>query len=324
MALAQQKWVIAHRGASGYLPENTLPAFAMAHGLGCDWLELDVILSQDDQPIVLHDTYLDRLTDVNQRFPGRQRQDDLSYALDFYLEELGQLRVSERRDQQENSAFPGRFPQGHSRFDIPTLAEVVQLIQGLNHSTGKKVGLLIEIKSPRWHHQQGRDLSQKVLEVLEHLSVNDNNCPIILESFDAPEVKRLHYELKAEFPLLQLLEKNSWQESAETDYEFLLTKEGLQTLSEHVQGIAVWTGHVLEGRYLSGMPQLSSLVKDAHEIGLKVYTYTLRTDALPTYVRSFEEMLHIFYYEANVDGIITDFPDRANKYLRTLEYRQLS
>ena len=324
MALAQQKLVIAHRGASGYLPENTLPAFAMAHGLGSDWLELDVILSQDDQPIVLHDTYLDRLTDVNQRFPGRQRQDNLSYALDFYLEELGQLRVSERRDQQENSAFPGRFPQGHSRFDIPTLAEVVQLIQGLNHSTGKKVGLLIEIKSPRWHHQQGRDLSQKVLEVLEHLSVNDNNCPIILESFDAPEVKRLRYELKAEFPLLQLMEKNSWQESAETDYEFLLTKEGLQTLSEHVQGIAVWTGHVLEGKYLSGMPQLSSLVKDAHELGLKVYTYTLRVDALPTYIRSFEEMLHIFYYEANVDGIITDFPDRANKYLRTLEYRQLS
>ncbi|MGA0930686.1 MAG: glycerophosphodiester phosphodiesterase family protein, partial [bacterium] len=70
MALGQQKWVIAHRGASGYLPENTLPAFAMAHGLGCDWLELDVILSQDDQPIVLHDPYLDRLTDVNQRFPG--------------------------------------------------------------------------------------------------------------------------------------------------------------------------------------------------------------------------------------------------------------
>ena len=119
------------------------------------------------------------------------------------------------------------------------------------------------------------------------------------------------------------MENNSWQESEETDYEFLLTKEGLQTLIEHVQGIAVWTGHVLEGRYLSGMPQLSSLVKDAHELGLKVYTYTLRADALPMYVQSFEEMLHICYYEADVDGIFTDFPDRANTYLRTLEYRQL-
>ena len=323
MASGQQKWVIAHRGASGYLPENTLPAFAMAHGLGCDWIELDVILSQDDQPIVLHDTYLDRLTDVNRCFPGRQRQDNLSYALDLSLEELRQLRVSERRDQQGNPAFPRRFLQGHSRFEIPTLAEVVQLIQGLNHSTGKTVGLLIEIKSPAWHHQQGRDLSQKVLEVLDDLSVNDNNCPIILESFDAPEVKRLRNELKTRFPLLQLLENNSWQESEETDYEFLLTKEGLQTLTEHVQGIAVWTGHVLEGRYLSGMPQLSSLVKDAHELGLKVYTYTLRADGLPTYIQSFEEMLHILYYEADVDGIFTDFPDRANTYLRTLEYRQL-
>ena len=89
MASGQQKWVIAHRGASGYLPENTLPAFAMAHGLGCDWIELDVILSQDDQPIVLHDPYLDRLTDVNQRFPGRQRQDNLSYALDFPWKNYG-------------------------------------------------------------------------------------------------------------------------------------------------------------------------------------------------------------------------------------------
>ena len=52
----------------------------------------------------------------------------------------------------------------------------------------------------------------------------------------------------------------------------------------------------------------------------------IKTTFASTYANevSFEEMLHIFYYEANVDGIITDFPDRANKYLRTLGYRQLS
>ena len=40
MALGQQKWVIAHRGASGYLPENTLPAFALAHGLGLSLIHI--------------------------------------------------------------------------------------------------------------------------------------------------------------------------------------------------------------------------------------------------------------------------------------------
>ncbi len=102
----------------------------------------------------------------------------------------------------------------------------MQLIQGLNHSTGKKVGLLIEIKSPGWHHQQGRDLSQKVLEVLKDLSVNDNNCPIILESFDAPEVKRLRNELKTEFPLLQLLEKILGRKVMKPTMSFCSPKKG--------------------------------------------------------------------------------------------------
>jgi glycerophosphoryl diester phosphodiesterase len=49
--------VIAHRGASGYLPEHTLSAAALAYGMGADFIEQDIVLSKDDIPIVLHDIY---------------------------------------------------------------------------------------------------------------------------------------------------------------------------------------------------------------------------------------------------------------------------
>ena len=67
--------VIAHRGASGYLPEHTLEAKAHAHALGADYLEQDLVLSKDDVPVVLHDIYLDTVSDVAKKFPDRKRAD---------------------------------------------------------------------------------------------------------------------------------------------------------------------------------------------------------------------------------------------------------
>ena len=65
--------LIAHRGASGYLPEHTLPAKALAYGLGADFLEQDVVATRDDELVVLHDIHLDTVTDVALRFPERSR-----------------------------------------------------------------------------------------------------------------------------------------------------------------------------------------------------------------------------------------------------------
>ena len=55
--------VFAHRGASGYAPENTLEAFALAIRQGADGIELDVQLSSDGVPVVIHDETIDRVTD---------------------------------------------------------------------------------------------------------------------------------------------------------------------------------------------------------------------------------------------------------------------
>lgn len=67
--LSADKVVIAHRGASGYLPEHSLPAKAMAYAQGADYLEQDLVMTKDNELVVLHDHYLDRVTDVADRFP---------------------------------------------------------------------------------------------------------------------------------------------------------------------------------------------------------------------------------------------------------------
>ena len=90
--------VIAHRGASGYLPEHTLPAKAMAYAMHADFLEQDVVATRDDALVVLHDIHLDRVTDVATRFPGRARDDGRYYVRDFDLAEIRALAVTERLD----------------------------------------------------------------------------------------------------------------------------------------------------------------------------------------------------------------------------------
>ena len=144
-AVESRPLVIAHRGASGYLPEHTLAAKAMAHGQGADYIEQDLVLSKDDVPVVLHDVHIDTVTDVAKVFPARKRADGRYYALDFTVAELKRLRVSERFNAKTGArVFPGRFPAGLAEFRISTLEEELQLIQGLNQCTGRVAGIYPE------------------------------------------------------------------------------------------------------------------------------------------------------------------------------------
>ncbi len=107
--------VIAHRGASGLLPEHTTQAVAVAHALGADFIEQDVVLTRDGVPIVLHDLYLDATTNVAEVFPNRAaagaKIGRRFPALNFSLTEIKTLRVSERFDPHTGrAAFPTRFP----------------------------------------------------------------------------------------------------------------------------------------------------------------------------------------------------------------------
>ena len=161
---SNEKIVIAHRGASGYLPEHTLPAKAMAYAQGADYLEQDLVMTKDDHLVVLHDHYLDRVTDVADRFPDRARKDGRYYAIDFTLDEIKSLKFTEGFDIENGKkvqTYPGRFPMGKSDFRVHTFEEEIEFVQGLNHSTGKNIGIYPEIKAPWFHHQEGKDIAAK-------------------------------------------------------------------------------------------------------------------------------------------------------------------
>ncbi len=120
------------------MPEHTAAA-AMAYAQGADFIEQDVVLTKDGIPVVIHDIYLDLTTNVREVFPHRARADGKWYVIDFTVEEIKTLRVTERRDPSTGAtAFPNRFPVGKSSFTIPTLAEEIELIQGLKQQHRKK------------------------------------------------------------------------------------------------------------------------------------------------------------------------------------------
>ncbi len=308
--------VIAHRGASGYLPEHTLEAVAMAHAMGADYLEQDVVLSRDGVPVVLHDVHIDTVTDVARRFPLRRRADGRYYAIDFDLAELKQLRVSERFDPRTGGAvFPGRFPVGQGSFEIPTLEEELQLVLGLNQSTGRDAGVYPEIKAPAWHRQQGQDISRVVLEVLARHGYRSRTDRVYLQCFEFDEVKRIRGELGYRGKLVQLIDDNKPEQP--TDFEQLRSRAGLAEVARVADGIGPALRHVISGRS-GGQLQITELVARAHELKLEVHPYTFRADALPDYAGSFEELLRAFLVEAGVDGVFTDHPDRAVAFTRSL------
>lgn len=303
--------VIAHRGASGYLPEHTLEAKAYAHALGADYLEQDIVATRDDELIVLHDVHLDRVTDVAERFPGRHRDDGRYYARDFDLEEIRLLTVCERLDESGASpVFPNRFPSGTGRFRVPTLREEIRFIQGLNRSTGRTAGLYPEIKRPAWHRAEGVDLSPLVLQLLDDFGYRDKSDSVYLQCFDAEEVRRIRHDLGCRLNIVQLIAENSWGESA-TDYARMRTADGLQEVAETADGIGPWLGQLVSGDGIGGEAASSGLVAAAHAAGLVVHPYTFRTEQLVPGFDDLQAMIAWFVETLAIDGLFTDFPDIA-------------
>ncbi|MGK2926822.1 MAG: glycerophosphodiester phosphodiesterase [Lysobacterales bacterium] len=301
--------VIAHRGASGYLPEHTLEGAAMAHAMGADYIEQDVLLTRDGVLIVLHDLYLDAVTDVAERYPGRARPDGRHYAIDFTLEEIRRLRVHERTGPDGEPAFPGRFTQETSIFHVPTLAEEIDLIEGLNRSTGRHVGLYIEPKAPAWHEAEGKDLMVAVLALLANHGLNDADDKVLLQSFDFDALRRAREELGTELGLVQLIGENDWQESR-TDFAFLQTEAGLREVARFARGIGPWLPQVVQVKD-DGSMGISDLTAMAQRLGLFVHAYTLRADQLPPALGSMPEAVRVLVEEVQLDGVFTDHPDQV-------------
>lgn len=298
-AVRAQPIVIAHRGASGYLPEHTLEAKAMAHAMGAGFLEQDIVLTKDDVPVVMHDIYLDTISDVAQRFPGRHRENGRFYALDFTLAEIRQLHATERFSEKTGKqVYPKRFPKDATAFQIPTLEEELQLIEGLNKSTGRVAGIYPEIKQPKWHRGEGHDISAIVLPVLKKHGYATRSDPCFLQCFELEEVKRIRKELGWQGRLVFLMGSFKKGEKVETE------KATLSDVATVADGIGPAIG-----------ADIVRLSTEAHEAGLIVHPYTLRIDDLPKWTTSTNDLLHLLFDEAKVDGLFTDFPDVVVKWL---------
>ncbi|MCA9149390.1 MAG: glycerophosphodiester phosphodiesterase [Planctomycetales bacterium] len=306
--LPRRSIVIAHRGASGYLPEHTQASACLAYGLGADYVEQDVVLTKESVPIVLHDIHLDTVTDVAIQFPNRARPDGRYYALDFTWDEIKTLQVHERTahkrnlDGTWNPVFPERFPVGKSSFRLSSLSEMIELIQGLNHSTGKRVGIYPELKHPSWHRKQGYDLSKVTLQMLTEFGYRDHGDAIYVQCFEPEELKRIRTELKSELPLIQLIDSDH-------DGDQLWSPAGLAEIGRYADAV----GPSLERIFTvaaDGQVNYNPHVATAHSVGLVVHPWTLRTDSLPDNVTSTDKLMEIIRH-ADLDGFFSDFPDRT-------------
>ncbi len=313
----QEKLVIAHRGASGYLPEHTLAAKAMAYAQGAHFIEQDLVMSKDDHVVVLHDHYLDTVTDVHDVFPDRARADGRYYVVDFTLAELRQLAVSERFKVSggvKAAVFESRFPLEKSSFRIATFAEEIELIQGLNQSTGRSVGIYPEIKSPAFHRGEGKDISAAVLEVLKTYGYDEQQDRVFLQCFDGNELQRIGRELlpamNMTVPLVQLL-------GTGPEFRAALTPAGMKMVASYADGIGPSMQLIVERGSVAGKLKISKLVELAHDLGLVVHPYTFRRDLLPVYADDYDDLLKIFLDDIGVDGVFTDFPDLTVEYIES-------
>ncbi|CAF1486191.1 unnamed protein product, partial [Rotaria sordida] len=276
----QRPIVIAHR-STAYLPELTLASQSMAHAYGADIIEIDVCLSRDNQLNVIHDIYLDGVTNVSDIFPNRNRSDVLNYVIDFDLYEL-------------------------LRFYLSTLNETIELLFGLNRATGRQRQLLIEIKKPEYHSKYNKSISSIVLATLNAYNLTQSSDPIIVQTFYIEELMYIRKNLGNQLRLLALMTWNYIQESS-SDYNFYRSEEGIRNLSKIIQGLA--PNHQLVVNYdpNGAIIGTTNLTKWAHQYNFSVYPFTFRQDLFS--INSFEELVKYFWHTVQVDGFITDHPD---------------
>ena len=202
-----------------------------------------------------------------------------------------------------------------SSFRISTLAEELELIQGMNKSTGRDIGIYPEIKSPEFHLAEGKDLGRAVVAELKAYGYASKEQKVFLQTFSWEEVKRLRDEILPEagidLKLVMLV-------GDDEEYQWMFNESGMQEVGRYADGFGPDKSLLIAPDSTPGNLKISNLVELAHSNGMQVHPYTFRADAgqVAKWAGSFEEMLEAFFFEAGIDGAFTDFPDRAVEFLR--------
>ncbi|MFL6074812.1 MAG: glycerophosphodiester phosphodiesterase family protein [Mycobacteriales bacterium] len=272
--------VIAHRGASGYLPEHTLAGYRLAAELGADYLEPDLAVTSDGVLVCRHENELSATTDVASRpeFAALRRRKVLAgrpvtgwFTEDFTLAQLRTLRARSRRGGAAVGGVDGR---------IPTLQEVVDLARTESRRLGRRIGIMPEIKNPAYFAAAGLPVEPRLVALLrrDRLTAAASPVPVEVQSFDPDTLRQLHSDLPVR--LVQLVGATP------------PTVAQLAAFSGYANAVAV------------DRPALSpDLVTAAHQAGLALYAYTFGpADPVDHYLPA---------WRTGVDGLFSDLPDLA-------------
>lgn len=328
----QDKIIVAHRGASAYLPEHTLESKALAYNMGVSYVEQDLAMTKDNRLVVVHDHYLDRVTDVADKFPKRARKDGRFYVIDFTLDEIKTLNFTEGFEIENGKRVQGykdRFPMFKSTFRIHTLEEEIEFVQGLNKTMGKDIGLYVETKAPWFHKQEGKDISKATLEVLKKYGYTSKDSNVIFQTFDYPDLKYVKTELMPKMGMdlktVMLLAYTDWNETYELkngkwevfDFNYLLDPKNFKEVSKYATGLGPTYEMLFDlKKTTKGNIVVNDFVKNAHANGMMVHPYTVRADKLPEYCTDVDQLFKAILIDADADGVFTDFPDLGTAFLQ--------
>ncbi len=327
--------VIAHRGASALRPEHTLEAYAKGIADGADFIEPDLVMTADGVLIARHENAIGGTTDVasHAAFAGRRTTRMIDgeavtdwFSEDFTLAEIRQLRARERLPQLRGTAHDGRHA-------VPTLVEIVALVERESRARRRAIGLIPEIKHSSHFHARGLDPEQALARVID-AGAGAQRMPFGIQSFEVANLKRLHARLAAyrNVFLVQLIGRpetvpvdRALAGERTHDYASMLTPAGLRAIATYARAIAPSTRAVLpidaDGR--PGAP--TRLVGDAHAAGLEVHVWTLRPENcfLPPGLRCGNDpdarceagaiAEAQAFAEAGVDGVFADDPALARR-----------
>ena len=200
--------VIAHRGASAYVPENTLASYVLAETMDADYIELDIHLTKDHELVVMHDQDISATTEGTGEIG------------DYTLDELKQLSANFRYQKNESKSKI----ESSEMYAIPELSEVLSQF-------GETMSLVIELKDPDKYPGIEGELVN-LLEEYEMIGLDDNNYPrAVIQSFDKSGLIKIS-KLNSDIPLIQLY-------SFEENEKATLSEKEIDEILSYAAGIGV-------------------------------------------------------------------------------------
>lgn len=322
------KIVIAHRGASGYIPEHTLGAYALAIMMGADYIEPDLVMTKDGQLISRHDNELSTTTNVAQHteFASRRRNKTIDgiplegwFTEDFTLNEIKTLRAMERLPtiRPGNARMDGTFT-------IPTFQEIIDLIKTLQINQKQIIGIYPEIKHSTHFRNIGLPMEQLLLDTFRNNGYWKSTDPVYIQSFEVSNLKNL--KKQTDIRLLQLFDKKELQPydqvvlGTNLTYGDMASVEGLIEIAKYANAVGPDKSYIIPRDKDNKLGSATEFVKNAHAAGLKVHPYTFRAENqfLPTEFRRNDDSPNNIgdfsgemrsFFATGIDGVFSEHPD---------------